>query len=240
MDIKISGSGRIAAGEYEDICVSGAARVGAPVRCHSFHCAGSSHVTGKLNAQKEISISGSAQFDGNTSAQDIHINGSASVYGNCIASGEMRIAGSMRCCGNMKGSIIHILGAVHTDRIDGENVLINGKITCPGLLSGRQIVVKMNGSSSKVDSISGSLITIYPERIHKIISRLPLLSKALGNRLTVKEAISGDEIKLEMVTAKSVIGRVVTIGAGCHIESVQYSDRLEISPDAKVDYQERI
>lgn len=244
MDMKISGSGRIAAGEYEDISVNGAARLGTPIRCRSFHCAGSAHSIGRLNAQQEIRIAGSAQFDGNTSAQDIRISGSASIYGNCTSTGEMRVSGSLRCSGSVKGNIIHILGAVHTDRIEGEDVLINGKLTCPDLLNARNIVLKMNGATSKVGSIGGSSITIYPERYHKIVAHLPLLPKLLRGwgygDLTVKEVIEGDEIKLEMVTAKSVIGRSVTIGAGCHIEYVRYTDSLEISPDAKVEHIEQI
>jgi hypothetical protein len=58
--------------------------------------------------------------------------------------------------------------------------------------------------------------------------------------LEVKESIEGDEIALEAVSAKSVTGRVVAIGEGCHIQLVQYSESIEISPDAHVERQERI
>jgi hypothetical protein len=128
--------------------------------------------------------------------------------------------------------------------MESEDVQITGKIGCPGLLNAENIVIKMDGASSEIGSIGGSKISIFPERHTKKVSRLPLLSKLLGrngrNVLTVKESIEGDEIGLEQVTAKTVIGRVVASGAGCHIELVQYSEAIEISPDAKVERQERI
>ena len=244
MDMKISGSGRISAGEYENIRVSGAAQLGGPIRCQSFHCSGSSHVTGDLEAQKEIAISGSTRFDGKTEAQDIKISGSASIEGNCTSTEEMRISGSMRCHGEVKGNRICVSGALHAESIEGEDVSISGKLICQGLLNAEHIVIKMNGASSEIGSIGGSSISICPEHQSKPTARLPLLSKMLGNNgrndLTVRESIEGDEIALEMVSAQTVIGRVVAIGAGCQIKLVQYSEKLEISPDAKVERQERI
>ena len=244
MNMKISGSGSIAAGEYENISVSGSARLGSPIRCQSFHCAGSSHGDGDLEAQKTVGISGSTHFEGSVSAQDIKISGSAKIDRNCISTGELVISGSTRCGGNLKGNTIRVSGALHAESIEGEDVLIDGKLVCAGLLNAEHIVIKMDGSSSEIGSIGGSKISIYPERHSKKAPRLPLLSKLLGNNgrngLEVKESIEGDEIALEAVSAKSVTGRVVAIGEGCHIQLVQYSESIEISPDAHVERQERI
>ena len=104
MDMKIAGSGVIAAGEYENIRVSGSAKVGGPMRCQSFHCSGSAHCTGGIDAHKDIKVSGSAHFDQSISAQDIGISGSARIDGNCTGTGEIRISGAMRCDGDIKGN----------------------------------------------------------------------------------------------------------------------------------------
>ena len=242
MDMKISGSGHIAAGRYENIHISGSARLGSPVQCQSLHCSGASHGEGNLDAQQEISISGSAHFEGNVSAQDIKISGSAGIDGNCTSTEDMQISGSMRCGGDIKGNSIRISGSLHVTNMEGEDVNISGKITCPGLLNAENIVIKMFGSTSEIGSIGGSSIRVTVERNHPEVTRL--ISKLLGRHghvgLTVKESIEGDDISLERVTAKSVTGRTVAIGAGCHIELVQYSEAIEISPDAKVKRQERI
>ena len=244
MDMKISGSGTIAAGEYDNIRVSGSAKVGGPIRCLSLHCSGSAHCEGTIEAQKDIKVSGSAHFDQNISAQDIGISGSARIDGNCTGTGDIRISGAMRCDGDIKGNGITVSGSARAINIEGEDVMISGKIVCPGLLNAENIVIKMNGATSEIGSIGGSKISIYPERHHKKIVRLPLLSRLLGkngrNELVVKDAIEGDEIALEQVTAKTVIGRVVAIGEGCHIDLVQYSEAIEISPYATVERQERI
>ena len=244
MDMKIAGSGCIAAGEYENITVSGSARLSGFIRCPSLHCSGSSHCEGNLEAQKNIKVSGSAHFDQNVHAQDIGISGSARVNGNCTVTGDLRISGSLRCDGDIKGNSITVSGSVCTANMEGEDIRISGKITCPGLLNAENIVIKMDGASSEIGSIGGSKISIYPERHTKKGTRLPLLSKLLGsngrNSLTVQESIEGDEIGLEMVTAQRVVGRVVAIGEGCHIDLVQYSDSIEISPDAHVEHQEQI
>ena len=244
MNMKISGSGIIAAGEYEDIRVSGSAKIGGPVRCQSLHCSGSVRCEGNMEVQKTIKISGSAHFDQNVSAQDIGVSGSTRIDGDCTSTGDLRISGSLRCDGDIKGNGISVSGSARATNMEGEDVLISGKIVCDGLLNAENIVIKMNGATSEIGNIGGSKISIYPEKHQKKITRLPLLSKMIGNNgrndLTVKESIEGDEIALEMVTAKTVVGRVVAIGEGCRIELVQYSEAIEISPDAKVDRQERI
>jgi hypothetical protein len=74
---------------------------------------------------------------------------------------------------------------------------------------------------------------------------MPLLSKLIGmgadGAVTyISESIEGDVIALENVKAPLVIGRIVAIGAGCEIGLVQYSEAIEIDPDAKVEKQEKI
>ncbi len=244
MDMKISGSGVIAAGEYDNIRVSGSAKTNGAIRCQSVHCSGAAHFEGDIEAKKDIKISGSAHFDKHVSAQDISISGSTRIDGNCASAGNLHISGSLRCDGDIKGNGITISGSARAANMEGEDVLISGKIICQGLLNAENIVIKMSNASSEIGSIGGSKISIYPEKHHKKVTRLPLLSKMLGkngqNDLVVKEAIEGDEIALEYVTAKAVVGRVVAVGEGCHIELVQYSETIEISPDAKVERQERI
>ena len=58
--------------------------------------------------------------------------------------------------------------------------------------------------------------------------------------MRVKTSIEGDEIALEGVIAPRVSGRVVAIGAGCEIDLVQYSEQVEISPEATVGKTEQI
>ena len=73
--------------------------------------------------------------------------------------------------------------------------------------------------------------------------RLPLISRLVGlggSELTVGELVEGDVVALECVKVPTVVGRVVAIGVGCEIDLVQYSEEVEIDPDAKVGRCEKI
>ena len=72
---------------------------------------------------------------------------------------------------------------------------------------------------------------------------MPLFSslvKRASGKVQVNNSIEGDEIALEGVVTPRVSGRVVAIGADCEIELVQYSEQVEISPEAEVGRTERV
>ena len=95
----------------------------------------------------------------------------------------------------------------------------------------------------EVGSVGGSKISIYKRHGEKKRFRLPLFSslvKRASGKVQVNNSIEGDEIALEGVVTPRVSGRVVAIGADCEIELVQYSEQVEISPEAKVGRTERI
>jgi hypothetical protein len=48
------------------------------------------------------------------------------------------------------------------------------------------------------------------------------------------DAVEADQVSLEATTAKRVSGARVTIGPGCDITTVEYSQSLRASPDAKI------
>ena len=66
------------------------------------------------------------------------------------------------------------------------------------------------------------------------------LATAADGIVRVKNSVEGDDIALEGVTVPRVSGRVVAIGEGCEIDLVQYSEQVEISPEAKVGRTEKI
>jgi hypothetical protein len=53
------------------------------------------------------------------------------------------------------------------------------------------------------------------------------------------DTIEGDEIFLENTHARIVRGKKITIGEGCEIEMVEYSESLEVSPKARVKHQKK-
>ena len=129
--------------------------------------------------------------------------------------------------------------------VEAETAKIRGTINCAGLVNAEEVDMEYEGDS-EIGSIGGSKIMIYKrhgsEKKKKV--RLPLFSRLVGKvtdgDVRVKTSIEGDEIALEGVIAPRVSGRVVAIGAGCRIELVQYSEQVEISPEATVGRTERV
>lgn len=248
MDMKISGSGCIGGGEYDNIHISGSGKVEGPVRCKNIHCSGSVRCKGTVEASKGIHSSGSTHVEGNLQAGDLRLSGSCTVNGDCIVQSEAKISGSFRCDGDLKANLLCLSGSSRTANIEAEEAHLSGNVVCTGLLNAEKINIKTIGTNSEISSIGGSIINISQENGGDYENSINLFffkykhtkSKRRHGHLIVKDSIEGDEITLDHVTAKTVIGRIVKLGSGCHIEHVQYSQSIEVAPDAEVGAQEQI
>ena len=242
--MRISGSGHISAGDYEEkIGVTGSAKLDGKIRCQAFHCAGSASGKAELECKEEVKVSGAMSVDGRLIAQKIHISGSLSVSEECQAKEEIKISGSLKCKGNVKGTEITVAGGIRCEGgMEAEKVKIVGNIHCDGLLNAEEIEIASERGSCNIGSIGGSNIKMYCKNSRSSIVRLPLLDKLVGGsgRLEVKQSIEGDVVALENVITPLVVGRVVAIGTGCQIDLVQYSEEIEIHPEAKVKHYEKV
>lgn len=242
MNMHISGSGNIPAGEYEKISVSGSARLHGFVRCNSFATSGSS-AGESIECSDNFKISGSAAFSGNVSAGYIGISGSFSCGGELVSSGKIICSGSAKFEKSIKCDELAVSGSAKIgEDVEAEKIKIDGEINCPGLLNAEDIEIRFD-KGMDIGSIGGSKIIIIKEPKRRSVERLPLFSslvKKINGNVNVEGSIEGDDIALEAVTCPRVTGRAVAIGAGCDIDVVQYSDQIEISPDAKVGKTEKI
>ena len=242
MNMHISGSGNIPAGEYEKVSVSGSARLHGLVRCNSFATSGSS-AGESIECSENFKISGSSAFSGNVSAGYIGISGSFSCGGELISNGKIICSGGAKCEKSIKCDELAVSGSIKIgEDVEAEKIKIDGVIDCKGLLNAEDVEIKFD-KGMDIGSIGGSKIIIIKEPKRKFGERLPLFSslvKKINGNVHVEGSIEGDEIALEAVTCPRVTGRVVAVGAGCDIDLVQYSDQIEISPDARVEKTEKI
>ena len=242
MDMKISGSGHIAAGEYENVRISGSARLSGLLRCESFHVSGSSHGE-ELECKKDCKVSGSSSFSKNANAESMAISGAFSCGQDITVTEKLTCSGCLKIGGSLKCGSLSISGSAKArGDIESEIVNIRGKINCDGLLNAEEITIKFD-SGMEIGNIGGSKIVIYKDIKRKINMRLPFLSSLINancGNLCIKNSIEGDDIALEGVTAQRVSGRIVAIGAGCNINLVQYSENVEISPEAKIGTVEQV
>lgn len=61
------------------------------------------------------------------------------------------------------------------------------------------------------------------------------LFRGKGTRRFECDVIEGDEIYLEKTEASTIRGKNIVIGPGCKIESIEYSDELQIHDESKVE-----
>lgn len=245
MDLNISGSGQITPGEYDTIRVSGSAHLADAVRCKSLQVAGSAN-GGSVVCENDIRISGSCGFSGKVSAGSLGISGGSSFGGDIDVKERVSVSGGMSCDGDIKCKQLQVSGNVKVSGdVEAELAKIRGALDCDGLLNAEEVDIEFE-KSMEVGSIGGSKIMIYKrhgEEKKKRV-RLPLFSSLIKRTTTgqvcVNNSIEGDEIALEGVVCPRVSGRVVAIGGDCEIELVQYSEQVEVSPEAKVGRTERI
>ena len=242
MDMRISGSGSVPAGEYNKVSVSGSGALFGKVRCTSFSSSGASKGE-SIECIETFKVSGASSFSGDVKADYIGVSGSFSCGGNLVAEDKVSCSGSIKCRGNVKGNQLSIAGSFKAGGdIEAEKVYVEGILNCQGLLNAEDIEIKFE-RGMEIGSIGGSKIVIFPKHATKPIMRLPLfsaLTKHAATGVSVVNSIEGDEIALEGVACPRVTGRVVAIERGCNIELVQYSETVEISPDAKIGRTEKI
>ncbi|MBQ7874278.1 MAG: hypothetical protein IJ306_03830 [Oscillospiraceae bacterium] len=244
MDMRISGSGSIGAGEYDDVRISGSGRSEGLIRCQSFHASGAYHGE-SVECIEEFHVSGSGKNSGDVSAGSFGVSGAYKCEGSVTVKNDAHISGSFGCGKNLKAGELGISGAVKVGGdIEAEHAVIRGGLDCGGLVNAEvlEIYIGQHNGWLKAGSIGGSKITVestgsthHPGLIEK------LFGWNSGNvKLEVEDSIEGDEIHLEKTVAKSVIGRNVVIGEGCKIDLVQYTEEVVISPDAQVGSCEKV
>lgn len=240
MNMHISGSGTVPSGEYEKISVSGSGRLRGLVRCTGFSSSGAC-VGDSLECTGDFRASGSASFSGSIKAENVSVSGGFSCGGNLTAVEKIACSGSAKGGNNVKCDRLSVSGTLKVPGdVEVETVRVSGVLHCGGLLNAEDISIEFQ-QGMEIGSIGGSKISILMSKNRKAHARLPLLSSLIKTgTVRVTSAIEGDEIALESVTCPRVTGRIVAIGEGCEIALVQYTQAVEISPNAKVGKTEKL
>ncbi len=231
--MKIAGSGSLPGGDYnEEISISGSGKITGNASCTGLSIAGSGKVQGDLVCRGKVSVGGSGSVAGNLTAETFSVSGSSKVFGAVDVSGEFKVAGSCHT-GSVRSGRLAVAGSLNADGdISAEDAVIRGGINCKGLINAEHFEAEIGGDSF-ADSIGGGTISIRDRKSAQgWLSRI--WSRRGGYMFTVANSIEGDVISLQNVIADTVIGRDVTIGPGCRIRRVVYTNHIEISAEAEV------
>lgn len=241
MDMKISGSGSIPAGEYEAIKISGSGTMEGNVKCTTLHVSGSANASGPVECSGEIHVSGACDFDSDIKTKSLHVSGATNTDGNIIATETIHLSGGVNVDGNIKCAVFEVHGGLNVDGdIEAETASIHGNLACGGLFNAESIEIETRDGCA-IGSIGCSKLEIrYKKRkFFKNLISISFNDKPVRG-VDVQQSIEGDEINVEYVTCPRISGRCVTVGEGCNIELLQYSEKYEIHEKAKVGRIERI
>ena len=234
MDMNISGSGTVPAGEYENIKISGSGHMKGSVKCASLYVSGSADAESVVCAG-EIRVSGACSFEGDVHSKTIHVSGACNFEGNATVAESFHLSGGVNMDGNLKCGTLDVHGGLRADGdIEAETVSVRGNIFSEGLLNAEQIDINTKSGCALGSIGCGKLTATYTKR--KWFANL--INVTYNGRqirgVMVEQSIEGDEIDIKYVTCPRVSGRTVKIGEGCEIEVLQYSESCEIDPKAKV------
>lgn len=141
----------------------------------------------------------------------------------------MNVAGFSSFGGGVKADDIFISGKVGIEGdCETETFRSEGKCKIGGLLNADEVSMKLAAGESHVKEIGC--------RHLKVMSRKSVLTrfKLMPAPVLTAELIEGDIIDLADTNAQTVRGKTVRIGAGCIIETVEYSGDFTCDPSASV------
>lgn len=225
-DVSIMGSGTSAGGTLGKVRINGDGRIYGSGDCMTFRCNGTAVVEGSLRS-RDAKVNGQLSVDEHLEAEQMKINGGLKVGGGSRI-GHIHINGDLSVGNSLSAAKMTINGTLEAgDEIGAEDLTVRGQVNAGGALYGREINIKLYGGFSKVSRMTGQVISVSISRLARFIG-----SPRVGGLRT--DYIEGDEIFLENTKADTVRGRSITIGRGCVIGQVIYSEQLKTDKDAEI------
>ncbi len=242
-NIKLSGNGSISEGEYKDIKIMGNAISNGRVKAEKITIMGSADLNSSIEV-KECIVFGNAIIRGNMRAEKFKVNGDLTIVGDCEV-GELSVNGKtdidgMIECNNVviRGDMIltkacqsktlKVYGSVDASSdLLGEEISIDGKVQCKGLLSGETVCLHAFENSYCKEIGATKLV------VEKPIYHLLWFGYGKKNSLSC-DLIEADEIKVEYTKAKIIRGKQVILNKQCEVDTLEYSEQYTKGEDCQV------
>lgn len=228
-NVTISGSGRFGGGSYNEVTISGSGSCQGDVVCRELHVSGSGHFGGRLECTDNLRASGSVHIDGDTAAGEVKISG-AGHFGASLECGGLRVSGAMHMDKTLRAGEVKASGAIRASDVEAESFYLSGAADISGLLNAETVEIEFFGAKSPVRIASIGCTALKAHRSSRCdggwgLGRLFRSDDKPKPMMEVK-TIEGDDIELEYTAAEVVRGSRVTIGEGCRIGRVEYTESL--------------
>lgn len=227
-DARIAGEGTIGAGTYGEVVVNGVGTISGDIVCTGLRINGVGTCKGAVRAET-ATVNGTGRFDGQVQVGEMMINGDASMK-QSAGIGTFDVKGRAAINGGLAARSVDVRGElvvgedVSADAFEGE-----GAFRVGGLLNADRVSFRLLGTATARE-IGGESVTVLGPRGFVPAALIGLFSE---KRLTV-DVVEADEVTLEYTTAKVVRGARVSIGEGCKVETVEYTESFTRLADAQV------
>ncbi|WP_027085632.1 hypothetical protein [Cohnella panacarvi] len=210
-DLKIIGETTSSGGQFGNVRITGQCTFRSDLDCNRISCIGQTDVQGNLRAG-ELKLTGEA------------------AVGGTLDAGRVGGRGQLNVSSRLRGEQIQFTGEIKVgDDCEAGDLAMLGAFDVHGLVSAERLELKMLGSC-KAKEIGGGRLVVRRSRKSALIH----LFKPSSVGSLVADSIEGDVVELEHTTAQVVRGNHVTIGAGCQIGRVEYTQTLDVHKNAVV------
>jgi len=233
-EARVAGEGTIGPGTYSNVSINGVGTVSGDVVCTDLRINGVGTCKGSVKADS-ATVNGTGRFDGQVHVGDLTVNGEATAR-QSAGIGTLNVRGRTAIDGGLAANSVDVRGELTVgENVDADSFEGEGAFRIGGLLNAGRVSFRLHGESSARE-IGGENITVLGPRGFVPAALLGLFSE---KRLTA-DAIEGDDVTLEYTTAKVVRGARVSIGEGCKIETVEYTETLSRLADAVITEERKV
>jgi len=231
-DMRYSGVMTMPGGSYRRVSVEGVITIDGGLDCQEIRTEGVFTSHGDIKAGTGR-IEGVATIKGGLGAGDVDVNGEFRVEGD-LSVHDLRDEGRTNVKGSVAAENIEMHGEL-TIRGDchAEVFGCNGALRIGGILNAGDVNVSLYGPSNAKEVDGGKIVVRKGAKPIDILSAM-FLPIVYGKARLIVDTIEGDEVDIEHTTAKVVRGDVVTIGAGCEVDLVEYRTDFKKTANAKV------
>ena len=217
-DISINGSGSSGGGTFNKVTIRGEGTLTENVTCKTLKTFGSSDIKENVEAD-QISVFGESKIKGNCTAPVLKVMGQLTVDGD-LTSQTTKVRGSLEIGNNFRGDAADVKGELTVQGgAELERLVLTGRLQVSGMLNAGDLDLQLKFDDSRVEEMGGENIQVRRKNA-------PLPFGKTEGALQAK-VIEGDDLYLEYTKADIVRGKRVTIGKGCEINLVEYSQTLK-------------
>ena len=225
-NIKVLGDGVVPEGIYNNIKIADSCNIVGNIDVNLLKITGSCNSDKNIKS-KDIRVYGEFNNKGEVFCNNLFlVNGASSIL-----KGDFKVRGELNIKEDSSFENIEVLGELKTlGNFEGNSFYGYGKVMVEGLLSADKVEISIY-DNSEIKEIGGENISIKNSTKKKFFG---ILLNEMKKGYVRCNLIEGDNIHLENTICDIVRGENITIGKGCTIGTIEYSNKLTIDKESIV------